>query len=180
MIRITTGTAKNKKLQVPNIESIRAVQEIAKLAIFAILENRIINAECLDLYAGSGNLGLEALSRGAKHCDFVERHPVAIKAIENNVNSCSFQDKATITRKDAIKFVANTEKSYDVIFADPFYDDTSHIFLMENLEEILKPEGTLVFLHGENLDIVKNLKNTQLKIETQRNFGKGFFTFITH
>jgi len=80
-IRIITGTAKNRKLKAPNIEDFRAVQEIAKSSLFSILGEKIKNAVCLDLFSGSGNLGIEALSRGAKRCDFVDENPKCASVI---------------------------------------------------------------------------------------------------
>ena len=180
MIRITTGTAKNKKLKVPYVEGIRSVQEVSKLAIFAILEEKVLGANCLDLYAGSGNLGIEALSRGAKWCDFVDEHPKAVQAVLDNLKNCGFEDKAEVIRKDAIKYVANTEKKYDLIFVDPFYDNTSHIFLFENLEEILNPDGSIIFLHGLDFDLEKNISKTKLQLVTQRKFGKSLFSVLGH
>lgn len=178
MIRITTGTAKNKKLKVPNIDGIRSVQEVSKMAIFSILGEKVSGTNCLDLYAGSGNLGIEALSRGAKWCDFVDEHPKAIKVIEENLKNCDFTEKSEVIRKDAIKYSANTEKKYDLIFVDPFYENTSHIFLFENLEEILNESGFIIFLHGLELDLEKNISKTQLKLVTQRKFGRSMFSIL--
>jgi 16S rRNA (guanine966-N2)-methyltransferase len=178
MLRITSGLKKNKRLKTPQIEGFRGVQEIVKNAIFSILGEKVENANCLDLFAGSGNLGLEALSRGAAQCDFVDENYYSIGAIMENVKDCDFDHRSEITKGSAVKFAANTEKTYDIIFLDPFYDDTSHVFLMTNLEEILNPQGKIVFFHGEKLEIEKVIKNTKLKVETQRKFGRGMFTVL--
>ncbi|MBP7928091.1 hypothetical protein KAZ57_03010, partial [Patescibacteria group bacterium] len=61
---------------------------------------------------------------------------------------------------------------------DPFYDNTSHIFLLENLEEILNPKGLIIFFHGDNFDIDKNLKNTKLSVLDNRRFGKSHFAIF--
>jgi 16S rRNA (guanine966-N2)-methyltransferase len=181
MLRISSGIVKNKKLKAPKTENFRAVQEVAKQAVFSIIGDKIIDAKCLDLFAGSGNLGLEALSRGAAHCTFIDENYDAIGCIRENVKKCGFEEKAEIERADAVKFAANTKEKFDIIFVDPFYENTSHIFLMKNLEEILNKEGLIVFFHGDNLDINKVMKDTSLKIITERRFGKSFFTiFSTH
>jgi len=181
MLRITTGKAKNRKLKSPNVEGYRGVQEVVKQAVFSILGEKVENAVCLDLFAGSGNVGLEALSRGAKHCDFVDEAPQAIKSIEENIVKCGFEmdTEAQVIRSNAVKFAANTEKKYDIIFLDPFYEDTSHIFLMKNLEEILNNDGTIIFFHGEQLDINKVLKDTQLKVIDERKFGRSYFSILS-
>ncbi len=179
MIRITSGTAKNKKLIVPDVPGIRAVQEVVKLAIFSILGEKVDDAMVLDLFAGSGNLGLEALSRGAQWCDFVDDNYNARQAITKNIKSCGFEDKSEVFFSDAVKYVANTDKKYTIIFADPFYDDLSHKFLMKNLEEILNPGGTIIFLHGDKLKIEKLTEGTNLKIIDERKYGKSILNFIS-
>jgi len=180
MVRIITGTAKNIKIKTPDDPKFSSVQEVAKGSLFSIIDQQIVNAECLDLFSGSGNLGLEALSRGAKFCDFVEENKKTTKLIEDNIKKCGFEDRSEIYPKNAVKYAANTEKSYDIIFLDPFYEDTHHIFLMENLEEILNPQGLIAFFHGDELDMQNTIKNTNLKIVDQRKFGKSYFTILKH
>ena len=179
MLRITSGTAKNKRLEIPNIPNFRGVQEKAKLAIFAILEEKTVGSTCLDLYAGSGNLGIEALSRGAQWCDFVDEDKAAQQAIQKNLQNCNLQEKAEVYREDSVKFVSNTPQKYDVIFADPFYHDTKHKYLIQNLSEILGEEGIIFFAHGKNFDIQKALSGTELKVQTQRKYGNSFLTVLT-
>lgn len=179
MLRITTGIAKNKRLNTPNIEGYRGVQEIVKQAVFSIIGEDIQNKVCLDLFAGSGNVGLEALSRGAASCDFVDEHPNAVRVIEENALKCGFNEQQVqIIRNSAVKFVGNTENKYDIIFLDPFYHDTSHVFLMKNIEEILNEEGTVVFFHGEQLEINKIIKDTELKVVDTRKFGKSYVSIL--
>jgi 16S rRNA (guanine966-N2)-methyltransferase len=179
MIRVSGGTAKNKKLIPPDIEDFRAVQEIAKQAAFSIIGDKIKDAVCLDLYSGSGNLGIEALSRGAKRCDFVDENYEAYGVISENVKRSGFIEKAGFFKKDAVKFVANTAQKYDIIFADPFYDTTAHVFLMKNIAKILNDGGIIVFFHGKNLDFPSLIKDTGLKIITERQFGGSLFEILT-
>ncbi len=177
-IRITTGTAKNKRLKAPDIEGFRAVQEVAKSSVFSILGEKILGAVCLDLFAGSGNMGLEALSRGAEWCDFVDENYFSSKAIEENVVNCGFLEKSEVIRKESAKYVVNTEKTYDIVFLDPFYDDTAHKFLVYNLKHILNKGGVVVFFHGENLDMKTLTEDSGLNIMEERKFGKSFFTIL--
>jgi len=177
-IRITTGTAKNKRLKAPDIEGFRAVQEVAKSSVFSILGEKILGAVCLDLFAGSGNMGLEALSRGAEWCDFVDENYFSSKAIEENVVNCGFLEKSEVIRKESAKYVVNTEKTYDIVFLDPFYDDTTHKFLVSNLKHILNEGGVVVFFHGENLDMNTLTEDSGLNIMEERKFGKSFFTIL--
>lgn len=180
MIRVITGTAKNRKLKIPKDPKFKAVQEIAKGSLFSIIADKVIGATCLDLYAGSGNIGIEALSRGAGWADFVEENRESCRTISENLKNCNLEESAEVVHRDATKFAANTDKKYDLIFCDPYYDDVNHVFLMENLEEILKEDGMIAFFHGENLDIEKIIKNTKLKVLDKRKFGAGLFTILVH
>lgn len=178
MLRITTGTAKNKRLKSPDVEGYRGVQEVAKNSLFSIIGEAIVDSACLDLFAGSGNIGIEALSRGAKHCDFVDNHKYAERAVTENLKNCKLSDKAEFHLKDAVKYAANTENKYDFIFLDPFYHTTTHKFLMQNIEEILNPEGTVAFFHGKELDLKDLLEDIPLRIVDERRFGKSYFTIL--
>lgn len=178
-IRITTGSAKNKRLKAPAIEGFRAVQEVAKSSVFSILGEKVLEAMCLDLFSGSGNMGLEALSRGAEWCDFVDDNYFSCEAIKENVVNCGFLEKAEVIRKEAAKYVVNTEKTYDIVFLDPFYQDTAHKFLVSNLKNILNEGGIIVFFHGENLDLKTLIDDSGLNIVEERKFGKSFFTLLS-
>jgi 16S rRNA (guanine966-N2)-methyltransferase len=176
--RITSGTAKNKKLKTPSTEKFRAVQDVAKQALFSILGEKVVGATCLDLYAGSGNVGLEALSRGATWCAFVEQDKNTTEIIQENIRNCDFVEQAQVIRSDAVKYAANTPQKYDLIFADPFYDNITHKFLLKNLEEILNDSGLIAFFHGQDLNIDQQIEDTSLKIHTQRRFGRSYITIL--
>ena len=179
MLRVTSGTAKGKKLISPEIPDFRAVQEVAKLAIFSILGEKVIGATCLDLYAGSGNLGIEALSRGAEFCDFVDSDREAEKAISENLRKTNLSEKAEIHGQEAVKFVANAYRNYDIVFADPFYKEAHFKFLFENLEKIVKPHGVIIFCHGSETDVKDVLANTsQLKVYDEKRYGGALVTVI--
>ena len=178
MIRITSGSAKNTQLNTPEIKDFRAVQDIVKQAVFAIIADKVSDATCLDLFAGSGSMGLEALSRGAKRCDFVDEHREAEEAIFANVKKCHFEDKVEIFGKKAVKFAGHTANKYDLIFMDPFYEDTKQKFLFKLLERHLNPSGQLVFLHGDKVKVSDYLTNTGFETITERKFGAGMFTIL--
>lgn len=181
MLRITTGSAKNKKLKVPTSTEVKPVQEVVKLAIFAILTpQKVENAECLDVFAGSGNLGIEALSRGARSCDFVDQFKSVTDVIAHNLKDCNLEEKANIFTEDSVKFVANTERTYDIIFVDPPYNDLKHRFLMKNLDEILNSDGFIAFTYSQELDMEKQIEDTGLKIITQRKYGKTILSMLSH
>ncbi|MFA6981656.1 MAG: RsmD family RNA methyltransferase [Patescibacteria group bacterium] len=178
-LRISSGSAKNKRLKAPKITGFRGVQEIVKSAAFSIIgQDNTDNAVCLDLYAGSGNMGLEALSRGAAWCDFVDNSALAQQAVEENLRNCGFTEKCSFILVDAVKFVAETPNKYNIIFADPFYADTTHRFLIKNIAEILNPKGWVVFTHGKELSMEAMVKDTNLVIYTQRRYGGSYLSIL--
>lgn len=187
-MRITSGSAKNITLTAPDIPNFRAAQDIVKQAVFAIIGNKVVGAVCLDLFAGSGSFGLEALSRGAANCDFVDENGDCRDMILQNIAKCSFEGKSRAFLKSASKFVekmANTKNTkseekifYDLVFMDPFYNDLNHRHLIKNLDAILKPDGLVVFTHGDNLDLNSQIENTDFKLVTERRFGATVISIL--
>ena len=178
MLRITTGIAKNKRLKIPNIEGFRGVQEKAKLSLFSIIGDDIKGAVCLDLFAGSGNMGLEALSRGASWCDFVDESSTSVESIEFNINDCGFLEMSEVFRRSAVKYISFCNRKYDVCFIDPFYSQTSLKHLMKELDKVLKESGKVFYFHASSFDPKELLEDTNLKIIDSRRFGESVFEVI--
>ncbi len=178
-LRVSSGIVKNKKLKIPEIEDFRAVQEIAKSAVFSIIGDKINGAVCLDIFAGSGNMGIEALSRGAEWCDFVDNNGISVEVIKENIINCGFLEKSEVFRRDSVKYVSKTEKKYDIIFADPFYKDIAQKHLISNIKNILNENGVVVFFHGDNLNLHEMVVGTNLSIVDERKFGNSFFTILS-
>lgn len=179
MARITSGKAKGIKLEAPNVKGIKLVQDIVKQAAFSILQDKVIDAECLDLYAGAGSFGLEALSRGAKSCDFVDITRSANETIRKNLKKSKLKnDGGEVIINDVLRYVGNTEKTYDLIFVDPFYDELKHRFLFKNLEEILNENGVIIFTHAKDMNMQKQIEGADLEIYTQRSYGASVLSII--
>jgi 16S rRNA (guanine966-N2)-methyltransferase len=119
-VRVVAGEARGRKLVAP--DGARPTSDRVREATFNALNSLgvVDGAVVLDLYAGSGALGIEALSRGAAHCTFVDTSTTAIRAIEANVATVGFGDRATIVRSDALTFLARREH-FDLVLADPPY-----------------------------------------------------------
>jgi 16S rRNA (guanine966-N2)-methyltransferase len=180
MLRISSGTAKNKRLLIPEIEGFRGVQEKAKMALFSIIGEGIKGSTCLDLFAGSGNLGLEALSRGAAWCDFVDEEYICVGAIEANIHNCGFVEVSQAFRKNAVKYVSNCQKKYGLIFMDPFYSDIAQKHLLKLLPSVMAPGCKVFFFHLPETDIKDLLQGTGLTISDQRSFGNSTMTMLTY
>jgi 16S rRNA (guanine966-N2)-methyltransferase len=122
MIRIIAGEFKGRRLKTPATTTIRPTADRVREAWFSILQRAVRGARVLDLFAGSGALGLEALSRGAVSADFVEVHRLALAALKANIKALKVEDRTAIHRMDALKFAERLHPGdYDVAFADPPY-----------------------------------------------------------
>jgi 16S rRNA (guanine966-N2)-methyltransferase len=118
-MRIIAGTRKGHNIQAPPGRDTRPTSDRVRENIFNIL-GPIDDAVVLDLYAGSGAMGLEALSRGAAQAAFVERDPDALRAIEKNLDKLRL--RGTVLRQDAVAVLAGETRKYDLVFVDPPYD----------------------------------------------------------
>jgi len=120
------------------------MSERVRGSLFNIVGDEINGADVLDAFAGSGSLGLEALSRGAKHATFVERDNGAVQILLANIKALQADSKSTVLSLDLDAFInKNSEKLYDVIFTDPPYDDMQ-LSTVSRLEKILKPNGLMI------------------------------------
>ena len=128
-MRIIAGKAGRIAIKVPSAVA-RPTTDFVRQAIFSILGERVENARVLDLFAGSGAIGLEALSRGAASCVFVDEHRQACNVITENLTKARL-DGGRVVKADAISFLKRDAASYDLIFADPpywkHYGDKDHI-----------------------------------------------------
>ncbi len=145
IMRVISGTAKGRKLKEPAGNAIRPTTDMVKESLFNIIQFDIEGRRVLDLFAGTGQLGIEALSRGALSVVFVDESNDAIKLIRDNVKNIGFEDKATVTRGDATAFLKRGE-SFDVIFLDPPFDSGLIEKALNNIIEfdILKENGIII------------------------------------
>lgn len=122
MTRIIAGSFRGRRLVTPADARVRPTADRVREAWFSIIADRIPGASVLDLFAGSGGLGLEALSRGARSATFVEISRASLAAIDTNVAALGVADRATVLRRDALRYAATLPAgAFDVAFADPPY-----------------------------------------------------------
>lgn len=128
-MRIIAGTAGRIAIKVPSAVA-RPTTDFVRQAIFSILGERVENARVLDLYAGSGAIGLEALSRGAASCVFVDEHRQACSVITGNLAKARLEG-GRVVKSEALPYLKREPASYDLIFADPpywkYHGDKDHI-----------------------------------------------------
>jgi len=140
-MKITTGTARGRLLKTLEGTDTRPTSDKVKQAVFNSLQYDIEGRFILDLFAGSGQMGIEALSRGAAGCVFVDISPDAVKIVRENIKSAGFEDKAIIYTSDAFDFLKNAggydlDKKIGVAFLDPPYKAFSTGRGVKNLSDI--------------------------------------------
>lgn len=124
-MRIVGGKYAGRDLASPNDFRVRPTAEHVRAALLDALAGDLAGARVLDLFAGTGALGLEAMSRGARSADFVEFRPASLHALKANVNALKLRERTRIFRKDAMVFMNGIEPgTYDIAFADPPYGST--------------------------------------------------------
>ncbi len=172
MLKISSGKLRRHRIKVPVSKGVRPTQTKLRLHIFNYLADFIENAKVLDLFAGSGAFGIEALSHGAAWTTFVDRVSRAVFTIERNLEKLNLKQKARVVKMDALQFLVRAKKKkdlYDIIFIDPPFDkllkmDTKvrESYLLELLDRayaILNPKSVIILkMHKKiKVPIPKNL-----------------------
>ncbi|MBE6772122.1 MAG: 16S rRNA (guanine(966)-N(2))-methyltransferase RsmD [Ruminococcaceae bacterium] len=121
-MRVITGTARGTTLRTLEGNDVRPTTDKVKEAIFSAFQFEIEDRRILDLFAGSGQLGIEALSRGAKNAVFVDADKNAIKIIKENLVKTKLDSLATVAQTDSIAFLSMTDRVFDIAFLDPPYE----------------------------------------------------------
>lgn len=120
-MRVITGLAKGRRLEeLPGLDT-RPTTGRMKEGLFSAIQFDVEGRRVLDLFAGTGQLGIEALSRGASFCDFVDSAPAALKVVQRNVKTCGFEDRSACHGKDFAAFLERSREKYGLIFLDPPY-----------------------------------------------------------
>ena len=125
-MRVIAGTNKGRRLYTPRTHRLRPTSDRVRGALFSVLGNRLANSRMLDLYAGTGAVGIEALSRGAAHVTSVESDREALQLLRQNMQICQIGDACTLRPQAVEEFLRNPSQwsgPYDIVFADPPYSD---------------------------------------------------------
>ena len=145
-MRVISGSARGVQLRTPDGVKTRPTADRVKEAMFSIIQFDIPCAKVLDLFGGTGQLGIEALSRGAARSHFIDELDQACKLIKDNLSKTKLAEKATVIRSDYSSFLKNTTEKFDIIFLDPPY---AEVFLENSLKiiteiDILQSGGIIV------------------------------------
>jgi 16S rRNA (guanine(966)-N(2))-methyltransferase RsmD len=149
-MRVIGGTSRGRRLSGPRNLNVRPTADRVKEALFNILADRIAGARVLDLFAGTGNIGIEALSRGAGQVTFVESSPTAGRLLRANLQRCGFERQAQVRIMTVSRFLKQRrEPAYDIIFLDPPYRTQEAEKVLPSLERdaIIRGNGVVVVEH---------------------------------
>jgi 16S rRNA (guanine966-N2)-methyltransferase len=149
-VRIIGGGWRGRRVSFPDIPGLRPTPDRVRETLFNWLQERIAGARCLDLFAGSGALGLEALSRGAKELVFVEQAVAAARALQEQLIRFGAQARAQVAEMGAARYLRSVPQAFDIVFLDPPFgrDALAEYVPMLDEGQWLKP-GALVYLENE-------------------------------
>jgi len=178
-VRIISGLLKKQRFSPPKGFPSRPTTDFAKEGLFNVLENQMVLAdlEILDLFAGTGNISFEFASREAGMITSVDKNFKCTRFIKTFADEHGIGDKVNVVKADVMKFIEKHSKSYDLIFADPPFEDKLHAEFLEKImtSSLLKENGVLILEHSKH-DSFSDHKNYQ----SSRKYGHVVFSFFEH
>jgi 16S rRNA (guanine966-N2)-methyltransferase len=179
-LRVISGEARGRRLKVPVDDSIRPTADRTKETLFQMIDREIQEARVLDLFAGTGNLGIEALSRGARQVLFVDKASGAVAIIKENLSLVDFHRRSEVWQEDVFSALIRLKRigrQFDLVFSDPPYDRQLterplHLLAHGNLVE----EAGLVVVEHHRKDRLPERAGT-LRRSDERRFGDTVLTF---
>jgi 16S rRNA (guanine(966)-N(2))-methyltransferase RsmD len=175
-MRVIAGTARGRPLVAPRGTGTRPITDRVKETLFGILGDRVIDARVLDLYAGSGSIGIEALSRGAAACDFVEHDRRAVAAIRENLQRAGVAERGSVHATDVLRFLGGSgDARFELVIMDPPYDERAILAPLERLSGRLAAGATVVVKHHWRTPVPVP---AGLASWRERRFGETTLTFL--
>lgn len=183
-MRVISGKARGTKLNSINDIATRPTLDRVKESLFNIIQNRIEDSVVLDLFAGSGAIGIEFLSRGCKIAYFCEKSPLAAKMIKQNIEKTKFSEQAILMQKDyknCLKDLENKKLSFDVIYIDPPYKENIAVKSVEQilLLNLLKEEGIIIIETDDEERELKEIEQINIRVYDLRRYGRVSLIFLS-
>ena len=174
-MRVVTGSARGRNLAtLPGEEVTRPTTQSTKEAMFSSIQFELEGKQILDLFAGCGQLGIEALSRGARFCTFVENNRAAYKTVEQNIKTCNMEDVSSLVFSDAVSFLSR-RGVFDIAFLDPPYNKGLIDECLDKLTQKMNPDGVIICESAKDeklLQSVNGWENSKVK-----KYGKSKLTY---
>lgn len=172
-VRLISGKYGGRTIEGSGTNRTHPMGERIRGSLFNIIGSEIEGAVVLDAFAGSGSLGLEAISRGATHATFIERDRVAQNVISNNIKTLGAGEQAKLVKTSVANWFETTENQFDIIFADPPYHDLQLSTAMK-LTKLLKPNGLMVLSYTGRGEVPTDLG---VVVVDNRKYGDAVLTF---
>ncbi len=177
-MRVITGSAKGRRLETLLGDEVRPTTDKIKEAVFSIIQFQIQGRKFLDLFAGSGQMGIEALSRGASEAVFVDNRKQAVSIIKKNLNTTKLEDNAKVLNADSIDFLSMQSDKFDIAFLDPPYNKGILQKSLELLPQIMKKSGVIICENPVDEQLPKELE--VFILDRQYRYGKIKITIYKH
>lgn len=176
-MRVIAGSARGRRIVAPPGYEVRPTSDRVRQATFNALMHRgaVEEARVLDLFAGSGSLGIEAISRGADHVTFVETDRSAHACIVNNIEHLGFNSQATVLRSDVLRWVSSLRGPVDLVFADPPYQFTEWKPLLDALRPRLADDDAIIVMETGSVPEI----GEEWTIVRQQRYGATVMTLLT-
>ena len=143
-MRVITGSARGRRLISPEGYDVRPTTDKVKESLFNIIQFNLPGAVVLDLFAGSGQLGIEALSRGADKAVFVDSSRKSVDVIKKNIELCRFQNESQVYLCDSVAFLNSTREIFDIVLLDPPYHKNLCVDALNNLGEAINEDSVII------------------------------------
>ena len=180
-MRVISGISRGTKLKTIESDTTRPTLDRVKESLFNILQNKIKGTVVLDLFAGSGALGIEALSRGAQKAYFCDKNFEAIKVIKENLSKTRFLDKSIVYNSDYVNAIKKIKEEISIVFLDPPYKlDLAVSAVNELIKQKLLTNNSIIIIETDELnrDIEELQKIENLEIIDNRKYGRANLIFI--
>lgn len=154
-MRVIAGSARGTQLVTPEGQDTRPTTDKVREAVYGSLQFRLRDARVLDLFAGSGAMGIEALSRGAAHCTFIDKARTAVNCVNANIKKCRLESTSTVLCTDSAAWLKTATGKFDIIILDPPYASGIYESVMGVIKEreLLAEDGIVVLEHDGSIDI---------------------------
>ena len=179
-MRIISGKARGTKLNTLEGNLTRPTLDRVKESLFNIIQNDIMESIFLDMFSGSGAIGLEAASRGAKKVILCEKNKQAIEVIEKNISKTHLENEVVLYKKDYESMLEDLKEKVDIVYIDPPYKtDLAYKAVKKMLElDILNSNSLIIIETDEEERILKQIKDLKIKIIDKRKYGRIHLIFI--
>lgn len=183
-MRVISGIARGTKLNSIDSLDTRPTLDRVKESLFNIINNKIEDSVVLDLFAGSGAIGIEFISRGCKKAYFCEKSHIAAKMIYKNLEKTRFLDKSELMEQDYLNCLKKLNKKnvkLDIVFLDPPYKDNIAVKAVKNIIEfdLLKQNGIIIIETDEKERELKELENLEIEVYDLRKYGRVNLIFLS-